>query len=82
MKEFINFVAKSFVNESDNMTLHEQETESEYKLELHLPPHEVGKVIGKNGIMADSLRTICQFQSSKILKKPISFRIIEHNTAH
>jgi len=78
MENFIQFVTDSLLNHSKDVKIIEMQNKTGSKLELHIPISEAGKVIGKHGIMADSLRTITQFYGLKVLKKNLSFRIVEN----
>lgn len=80
MKEFIQYVANALVNDPQNIKILEKDTQNEIKIELHIPSKEIGKVIGKHGIMADSLRTICHFYSKKHYNKPTIFKMIEDHS--
>lgn len=82
MQNFIAYVAKSLVNYPEHIRVVEIDNQNELQIELYVSSAEVGKIIGKNGIMADSFRTLINFYSTKVLKKPISFRIIESNQIH
>lgn len=82
MKHFIEFVAKSLLENPQDLSITETQENGENKIELFVSQTEIGKVIGKHGQMADALRTIVNFHSNKILKKPHTFRIIEKGQTH
>lgn len=82
MKNFIEYVAKSLMGNHQHVIITEQHDENKYKLELHAPHTEVGKVIGKHGMMADALRTVASFHAAKVLKKSLTFRIIDDTSTH
>lgn len=82
MKNFIEYVAKSLVGNHQHIVITEQQDDTKYKIELHAPHTEIGKVIGKNGTMAEALRTLASFHATKVLKKTLTFRIIDDTTTH
>ena len=82
MKNFIEYVAKSLVTNPDHVIITEHQNENESFIELTAPQNELGKVIGKHGHMADALRTLSHFYAGKILKKPLTFRIVEDTKTH
>lgn len=58
MKEFIEFIAKSLVDEPDKVRVDELEEENRITVKLHVSKSDLGKVIGKKGKTAKSMRTL------------------------
>jgi len=58
MKEFIEFIAKSLVDEPDQVRVDELEEENRITVKLHVSKSDLGKVIGKQGKTAKSMRTL------------------------
>ena len=58
MKELVEYVAKSLVDNKDAVTVEETVGPEATILELHVAPEDMGKVIGKQGKIAKAMRTI------------------------
>jgi predicted RNA-binding protein YlqC (UPF0109 family) len=58
MKEFIEFIAKSLVDDPDSVRVDEATEENRVTLKLHVSKNDLGKVIGKQGKTAKSMRTL------------------------
>jgi len=66
MKEFIEFIAKSLVDNPDSVRVEEiDEGENKIKFVLHVQDNETGKVIGKMGRTAKAIRTLLSAVASK-----------------
>ena len=57
MKELVEYVAKSLVDNKDAVTVEETVGPEATILELHVAPEDMGKVIGKQGRIAKAIRT-------------------------
>jgi predicted RNA-binding protein YlqC (UPF0109 family) len=58
MKEFIEYIAKNLVDEPESVRVEEIEEEKKITLKLHVSKNDIGKVIGKQGKTAKSMRTL------------------------
>ena len=58
MKEFIEFIAKSLVDDPESVRVDEATEENRVTLKLHGSKSDLGKVIGKQGKTAKSMRTL------------------------
>lgn len=58
MKELVEFIVRSLVDNPDKVMLEEVEGEKTTVIELRVDPSDLGKVIGKQGRTARSIRTI------------------------
>jgi uncharacterized protein len=58
MKELVAFIAKALVNDPSAVTVTEVDGDGTKVLELKVASDDLGKVIGKQGRTARSLRTI------------------------
>ncbi len=58
MKEFIEFIARNLVDEPDSVRVDETIEENKITLKLHVSKGDLGKVIGKQGKTAKSMRTL------------------------
>lgn len=65
MKELLEYIARSLVDEPDAVNVTVVEGEGSMILQLRVAPQDVGKVIGKQGRIAKSVRTIVQSAAVK-----------------
>jgi len=70
-KELVEFVAKSLVDKPEAVEIIQIEGEKSTILELRVDPDDVGKVIGKHGRIARSLRTILAASTSRTGKRVV-----------
>ena len=71
MKELVEVIAKSLVDYPDEVVVTETENEKAIVLELRVAQSDMGKVIGKQGRIAKSIRTVVKAAASKGDKKVI-----------
>ena len=76
MKELVELIAKALVNEPGAVVVNEVGHENELVLELKVAPGDLGKVIGRQGRTARSLRTIVAAAGLKVRKR-IVLEIVE-----
>lgn len=76
MKELLELIARSLVDRPDEIEVTEVEGEKTTVLELKVATEDLGKVIGKQGRTARSIRTILASSGMK-RKKRIVLEIIE-----
>jgi predicted RNA-binding protein YlqC (UPF0109 family) len=66
LKELLEFLARTLVDEPDQVEVHEfDEDEETIVLELTVAEDDRGKVIGRNGRTAKALRTIMKADGTK-----------------
>ena len=65
MKELVEFIAKSLVDNPDDVSVTQVDGEDSIVLELRVAPDDMGKVIGKQGRIAKALRTVVKAAASK-----------------
>ncbi|MBE7022775.1 MAG: KH domain-containing protein [Ruminococcaceae bacterium] len=65
MKELLEVIAKSLVDYPDAVEVSEKEGGPTVVLELHVADGDMGKVIGKKGRIAQSIRTVMQAAASR-----------------
>ena len=58
MKELLLYIAQNLVDNPDDVTVNERETDSETVFELRVNPSDVGKVIGRQGRIAKEIRAL------------------------
>ncbi|MCS7053586.1 MAG: KH domain-containing protein [Ignavibacterium sp.] len=72
MKEFVEFIAKHLVDNPDGVVVEEKSVEEKkIVLSLKVKPEDVGKVIGKQGKTAQSMRTLLTAIAAKEGKRAI-----------
>lgn len=71
MKELVEVIAKALVDNPDEVTVIQTESEREIVLELKVAPDDMGKVIGKQGRIAKAIRSVVKAAASKIEKKVV-----------
>lgn len=71
MKELLEFIAKSMVNNPDAVEISVEERENSTVLQLHVADEDMGKVIGKQGRIAKAIRTVMKAAASNENKKII-----------
>lgn len=76
MKELLELIARSLVDSPEQVEVKEVEGDQTTVLELRVAREDLGKVIGKQGRTARSIRTLLASAGMK-LKKRIVFEIIE-----
>lgn len=64
MKELLEVIAKSLVDYPESVEVCEIEGEQAVTLELRVADGDMGKVIGKKGRIAQSIRTVMQAAAS------------------
>lgn len=76
MKDLVAAIAKTLVDQPDEVVVREVEGEQVTVLELKVAPGDLGKVIGKQGRTARSLRTILGAAGVK-LNRRFTLEILE-----
>ncbi|MBQ8949908.1 MAG: KH domain-containing protein [Eubacterium sp.] len=71
MKELVELIAKSLVDQPDMVVVTETADDNTINLELTVAPEDMGKVIGKSGRIAKAIRTVVKAAASKGDKKVI-----------
>jgi uncharacterized protein len=71
MKELVQYLAKSLVNDPDAVEVKETEGETAWVLELKVAKEDLGRIIGKQGRTAKSIRTILNAAASRTNRKVV-----------
>ena len=71
MKELVEVIAKSLVDNPDEVVVSEREDSKSIVVELRVAPADMGKVIGKQGRIAKAIRAVVKAAASKVDKKVI-----------
>ncbi len=69
MKELVQVIAKSLVDNPGEVHVNEVQGEQSVVLELRVAPEDMGKVIGKQGKVAKAIRTVVKAASLNVDKK-------------
>ncbi len=65
MRELIEYIAKSIVNSPDDVVVTEEENEQGIILKLQVADDDKGRVIGKQGRIAEAMRTLVRVKAAK-----------------
>ncbi len=71
VKELVEYMAKSLVDDPDGVNVNIIEGEKSTILELRVSEDDIGKVIGKSGRIAKAMRTILSAASTKTGKRVV-----------
>lgn len=65
MKALIEFIAKSLVEHPDEVVVREIQNGKRVRLELNVAKEDMGRVIGKNGRVANSIRALLRVAAER-----------------
>lgn len=71
MKELVQYLARSLVNNPDAVEVKETQGEIASILELRVAKEDLGRIIGKQGRTAKSIRTILNAAASRTNRKVV-----------
>ncbi len=71
MRELVEVIAKELVDYPDQVVVTERETEKGLVIELKVADSDMGKVIGKQGRIANAIRSVVKAAASKTDKRVI-----------
>lgn len=71
MKELLELIAKSLVDNPEMVSVNEIAGEQSIILELKVAPEDMGKVIGKQGRIAKAIRTVIKAAAIKENKRVV-----------
>lgn len=71
MKELVQYLAKSLVNNPDAVEVKEAEGDAALVLELRVAKEDLGRIIGKQGRTAKSIRTILNAAASRTNRRVV-----------
>jgi uncharacterized protein len=78
MKELVQYLARCLVSNPDAVEVKEIEGETALVLELRVAKEDLGRIIGKQGRTAKSIRTILNAATSRTNRKVV-LEIVEEN---
>lgn len=65
MKELIEYIVKSIVAEPDKVNITEESSDEGLLLKLEVAPEDKGRVIGRQGRVAEAMRTLLRVKAAK-----------------
>ena len=65
MKDLVVYIAKSIVNEPDAVNVEEETNEEGITLKLRVADDDKGRIIGKQGQIAQAMRTLLRVKAAK-----------------
>jgi predicted RNA-binding protein YlqC (UPF0109 family) len=71
MKELVQYLAKSLVSNPDAVEVKETQGDTASVLELKVAKEDLGRIIGKQGRTAKSIRTILNAAASRTNRKVV-----------
>ena len=69
MKELVEYIAKQIVNEPDAVKVEEEENEDGITLKLQVADDDKGRIIGKQGRIAEAMRALLRVKAAKASTK-------------
>jgi uncharacterized protein len=75
MEELVAYIAKSLVNDPSQVKVRRKVTNSAIIIELRVAPEDVGRIIGKDGRVANSIRSLLRVADSQHRGKRIILEI-------
>lgn len=76
LKDLIEFIARSLVDNPEQVSINEIEGEKTTILELSVAEEDLGKIIGRRGRTAKAMRTVLSAAATKVDKRAV-LEIIE-----
>ena len=74
MEDLIRFVAQSLVEQPDRVRVYVKETRRETIVKLQVAQGDVGRVVGRNGRVANAMRSLLDV-AARQHKKPVILEI-------
>lgn len=71
MEDLLEYLAKSLVDQPDQVRVVRSERDDAVVLQLYVAPDDVGKVIGRHGRIARALRTVVRASGVKTGERAI-----------
>ncbi len=76
MKELIEYIAKQLVEDQSQVSVEEVEENGRVRIELRVAKEDMGRVIGKGGRVANSIRVLLRVAAAREGKR-VTLDIIE-----
>ena len=65
MKDLVEYIVKAIVAEPEKVNLTEEDSEEGLLIKLEVAPDDKGRVIGRQGRVAQAMRTILRVKAAK-----------------
>jgi predicted RNA-binding protein YlqC (UPF0109 family) len=65
MKELVEYIVKSIVTDPDKVSITTEDSEEGLLVKLEVAPEDKGRVIGKQGRVAEAIRTLLRVKAAK-----------------
>ena len=65
MKELVEYIVKSIVAEPESVTITEENSETGILIKLEVAEDDKGRVIGREGRVAEAIRTLLRVKAAK-----------------
>lgn len=69
MKELVEYLVKALVDKPDEVSISQNDGEAVTTIEIRAANDDIGKVIGRDGRIANSIRTIAKAAAAKQNKR-------------
>jgi predicted RNA-binding protein YlqC (UPF0109 family) len=80
MKQLVESIVRSLVDTVDQIKVSETAGDNITILEIHVAPDDVGKIIGKEGRIANAIRTVVKAAAAKNNQR-VTVEIMTHEKA-
>jgi predicted RNA-binding protein YlqC (UPF0109 family) len=71
MRELVEYIAKALVDDPSKVRVEEVSGPNSTILELHVAPEDVGRIIGRNGRIINSMRTLLRVMAVRQGKRVV-----------
>ena len=71
MKELVEYIAKALVDHPDQVRVNQVPGDQTVVIELEVAPDDMGKVIGKEGRIANAIRSLLKIAAAREGKRAI-----------
>ncbi len=65
MKELIEYIARSLVDDPTQVSVNQEKSIGKSRIELRVAKEDMGRVIGKNGRVANSMRVLLRVAAAR-----------------
>ncbi|HUS04280.1 MAG TPA: KH domain-containing protein [Dehalococcoidia bacterium] len=65
MKDLVEYIVKSIVAEPDKVNITEESTDEGLLIKLEVAPEDKGRVIGRQGRVAEAMRTLLRVKAAR-----------------
>ena len=65
MRELVELIAKALVDHPDEVVVTQTQEGKSIRIQLHVAPSDMGKVIGKQGRIAKSIRSVMKAAATR-----------------